>query len=434
MTRPLIVLAILGSYSLAAAAEKDWAGKQVMPKRPELKLGQWQGNRQTFSDLRGMDYTVKEEKDGWLLLRSGDHEGWGLKTEWVLLQDAPVHYTARLRRNKDDIWALSARGSAWDLLGEYDNAIKDFTECIRLEPGAADYYNRGMCYGKKKEYEAAIKDLTEAIRLDPKQGDYYGERGTVYFNRKEYEKAIKDYTESIRLDPGSINYRNRADTYRENKEYDKALKDINEALRLDPRNADMLNIRGLIFLDQSDRDRAITEFTAAIKADPKFIYAHNNRADAYRDKKEYDKALADYAEAIRIDPKSDYAYRNRGIAWERQKEYRKALKDYDAAAKADPKNEWNHNNRAWLLATCPDDDIRDGKRAVDAATKACELTEWKNASMLDTLAAAHAEAGDFDKAVKHLKQALALDDLDQSDRDAYRARLKLYEQKKPYRQ
>ena len=106
MTRTLIVPTLLVSFSFASAADKDWAGKVVMPKRPELKFGQWQGNRQTFSDLRGMDYTVKEEKDGWLLLRLGEHEGWGLKTEWVLLQDAPVHYTARLRQNKDEVWSL----------------------------------------------------------------------------------------------------------------------------------------------------------------------------------------------------------------------------------------------------------------------------------------------------------------------------------------
>src|ERR1041384_4086630 len=114
MIRSLAFCSLFAFLSFATAAGKDWVGKTVMPRRPELKIGQWQGNQQVFSDLRGMQYTVKEEKDGWLLLRNVDHEGWGLKTDWVTAEDAPAHYTARLRLNKDEIWALSARGSAWD--------------------------------------------------------------------------------------------------------------------------------------------------------------------------------------------------------------------------------------------------------------------------------------------------------------------------------
>jgi len=60
-----------------------------------------------------------------------------------------------------------------------------------------------------------------------------------------------------------------------------------------------------------------------------------------------------------------------------------------------------------LLATCSDEKLRDGKRAVELATKANELTAGKDASVLDALAAAHAEIGDFDKAVEYQKQSLA---------------------------
>jgi len=77
--------------------------------------------------------------------------------------------------------------------------------------------------------------------------------------------------------------------------------------------------------------------------------------------------------------------------------------------------------------------LRDGKRAVELATRVCELTEWKYANPLDTLAAAYAEVGDFDKAVEWQEKASKLY-TDADDRKKGEDRLKLYQQRKPYRE
>ncbi len=91
------------------------------------------------------------------------------------------------------------------------------------------------------------------------------------------------------------------------------------------------------------------------------------------------------------------------------------------------------NTIAWQRATSEDENYRDGELAVEAATRACELTGWGRDSMLDTLAAAYAETGDFEAAVKWQLNAIQLLQ-DESEKDDYESRLKLYQQKKPYRQ
>jgi len=94
------------------------------------------------------------------------------------------------------------------------------------------------------------------------------------------------------------------------------------------------------------------------------------------------------------------------------------------------------NRLARLQATCPAAEFRDGAKAVENATKACELTNWKNPGYLNVLAAAYAEAGDFDAAVKWQKEAIDLLTEEQPSwwRAEFQARLKLYQSGKPYRE
>jgi tetratricopeptide (TPR) repeat protein len=127
------------------------------------------------------------------------------------------------------------------------------------------------------------------------------------------------------------------------------------------------------------------------------------------------------------------ALTNRGNIRLKTKDYDKALSDYNQAIRLDPTARLAYNNRAWLLATCPVAKYRDGKRAVESATRACELTGWTNAYDLGTLAAAYAESHNFPKAIHWQQKANALYN-DPDTRKKGRELLALYQNKTPYRE
>jgi hypothetical protein len=104
------------------------------------------------------------------------------------------------------------------------------------------------------------------------------------------------------------------------------------------------------------------------------------------------------------------------------------------AVAENPQDPWSYNTLAWIKATCPDSSVRNGPEAVSAATQACELTRWKLASVIDTLAAACAESGDFERAIRFQKQALLVGSVPESERGAMRERLALYKQSQPFRE
>ena len=136
-------------------------------------------------------------------------------------------------------------------------------------------------------------------------------------------------------------------------------------------------------------------------------------------------------EAIDRDPETQSGYNLRASIHYQLADYRAALADHQKAAELDPDDAGTLNFIAWIRATCLLDELRDGPQALRDATRACELTEYKLPGYLDTLAAAHAEVGRFEDAVRWQEKAIKLVPPDQ--RPEYEERLKLYQEGKPYR-
>jgi tetratricopeptide (TPR) repeat protein len=223
-----------------------------------------------------------------------------------------------------------------------------------------------------------------------------------------------------------------------NSKWDDAIKLFTEAIQADPKSVEAYLGRNRAYYAKSDWDKAIADCDQAITLDPQNGEAYFYRARANQFKGVSDRAFQDYCTAIHFSPKHALAHANRGyLNHEVRKEYDNAKNDYEESLKLDPKIANTHNNLAWLLSTCPDAKIRDGKKAIEHATKACEMDQYKAEIYLDTLAASYAETGDFKEAVKWQKKALekpdAFKSLGEKEQQNAKNRLKLYEEGKPYR-
>ncbi|WP_293347462.1 MULTISPECIES: serine protease [unclassified Microcoleus] len=250
------------------------------------------------------------------------------------------------KQNQKDFALYWRKGVTLRELKRDPEAIIAYTKSIEIQPHPYPYVNRGSLYGGKGDYDNALKDYNEAIKLDPKNAIAYSNRGDVYYNKGDYDNALKVYTEAIKLDPKyAIAYSNRGNLYREKGDYDNALKDFNEAIKLDPKYAIAYSNRGNIYSDKGDYDNALKDFNEAIKLDPKLADAYYNRGNVYYGKGDKDNALKDYTEAIKLDPKNAFAYGNRGAVYGDKGDKDNALKDYNEAIKLDPKSTVAYFNR-----------------------------------------------------------------------------------------
>jgi tetratricopeptide (TPR) repeat protein len=323
-----------------------------------------------------------------------------------------------LKTNPKHFLAHKNRGYCYIQTKQLDKAISDLNKAIKLnftnEPSYSVHGNLydkdtasafnllGMARAAKGQYKQAIADLNWAVVLDSKNGDHYANRALAFYKIGALVEALWDADKALELQPGGVPaLMTRSQIYTKKREWDKALSNVNQVLQLEPGNADALYGRGAI----------------------------------YEQLRKLDKAVADFSKAIELAPNVSAFYDGRGYEFYLLKKYKPAVADYNEAIRREPANDHAMNNLAWLRATCPDKAFRDGKEAVKLATQACELYGWKDWNQIGTLAAAYAEAGDFEQAIQYQKRAMAMKELSgESDRKQMQQYLNLFEKHRPIHQ
>jgi tetratricopeptide (TPR) repeat protein len=287
---------------------------------------------------------------------------------------------------------------------DYESAIEDFNQAIRLNPNSASVYDiRGIVYLNLGDLDRAMSDFNQAIRIDPDYASAYDSRGIVYRRRGDLDRAISDFNQAIRIDPDYASaYDSRGIVYLRQGDLDRAISDFNQAIRLNPNSAAVYDRRGIVYLRQGDLDRAMSDFNQAIRIDPDYASAYDSRGIVYRRRGDLDRAMSDFNQAIRLNPDYADAYYSRGIAYYNQGDYERAIADYNQAIRLNPEYAYAYNNRGLAYS-----DQGDYERAIADYNQAIRINpEYAKAYYNRGLA--YSDQGDYERAIADYNQAIRL--------------------------
>jgi len=354
--------------------------------------------------------------------------------------------------------SLALRGT---LQTDEKKRADDFDAAIKLLPNKPDYYRvrAQYLYGQDK-FEEALADLDHALKLEPNHATTEELRGLVLMGLKQFDDALAAFNKASELAPDAVRPHLRlGEVYRQQGDLKKSAEQLTQALELAPGNTDLLLLRANVLYQLNDTEAALKDTDAAIKAEPNQLVPHLLKAEILASSGRTDEAIENleklvplapkqtrlleplatfylvggqprksvetFTKVIELEPENFRALRYRGDAYLSIGKHAEAVADFDEALKLNDEDDGLLNNFAWVLATSPDAKVRDGKRAIELATQAAELTSYSVPHILSTLAAAYAETDDFETAKKWSTKAIELSqqELDAAKDDEDRKRL-----------
>ena len=346
--------------------------------------------------------------------------------------------------------------------------LADLDRAIKLDPSNTEAWQaRALTQLRGGKFEQAAQDLEALLKKDSDNYLAILALAEAMANLKKTDEAIELAGRAIKLEPEVPQaYELRARIYVLTNAMNLALVDVNQALHLQPGSYTSLLLRARLFQAQEKFDEALKDVETALKVRPKTVSALFLKSTIYEAQRKFGRASATMRQVVILQPDNEQARLMLGMYYSMASKVKEALiefdlilaknkgntaalywradtrlnigdhqgarKDYERVLEANPKHEATLNNLAWLLATSPEDVLRDGKRAIELALQASESSQYKKPHILSTLAAAYAETGAYDKAVEWSNKAVELgrDDI----QGQLEAELKSYQQKKPWRE
>ena len=339
--------------------------------------------------------------------------------------------------------AFRARAIEYLSREDYANALEDLKSALKMEPEnlvTLDLTAKTLDKLDRKDDAMRIYEQMEV--LAPKSLEVLVEKARYQALNEKYSDAIKTLEEADKIAPNNPAVMLLlASVYLESDQVDKALKLVDKVLAINPDLLIALRIRATILASQDSYEEAIEDLNKMHKL---IEASGNEEADEetllqlallYSVTEQYEKSFALFKEVLDKNPENIIALRGRADAYLSLGKQKEAIADYESVLKVDPEDSGSLNNLSWVLSTSPVDSIRDGKRALELGKKACEVTDYEQAHILSTLAAAYAETGDFEKAREWSAKAVELGTKEDNEQlDSLKNELENYKNNKPWRE
>jgi len=334
---------------------------------------------------------------------------------------------------------LRTRGLVLAEAEKWDNALTDFDKAIAADPKQVlTYQIKAAVLVKIKKVSEALAVLEKAHTVAPDNIELLLAKGQILVTQSNYKAAAEELTRALAIDGSNLPILElRAALYEQLGEKAKALADIEKILQIKPGQPNPMRMRAILLADLGKYAAAVEELENLHKANPKDSLTMLQLGMLYTSMKKYDKAIEVHTAILADHPDDVDAMRGRADALLNLGRRATAVTDYERALKLQSHDIGILNNFAWLLATAPEDNLRDGRRALALATDACRQTDYKQDYILSTLAAAYAETGDFESARKWAAQAVEAKPsthAEPSRKDELKKELDSYKANKPWRE
>jgi protein O-mannosyl-transferase len=339
----------------------------------------------------------------------------------------------------DFIMAQNNLGGALMAQGRLDEAIAHCRKALEINPDYVEALsNLGVALMNQWQFEEAALQYRRALELRPNDAQVYDNLGHMAESQGHIDAAIAHYRKALEIKPdhAAIHSHLGVSLTRQG-QVDEAIEHFRQALRIKPDNPEVSINLGSALASQGRFDEAIAHYRSALAAKPDNPTAHNNLGSALAKQGQLEAAIVQFQEALRCKPDYREAFNNVQIALNQQHQRIEAtVAQWREAARVQPDQAAVLNRLAWALATCPLATVRNGTEAVPLAQRAVTLSEGKEPVILDTLAAAYAEAGQFAEATSTAELAFALAQSrgETPLADRIRGRLELYRAGQPYRE
>jgi tetratricopeptide (TPR) repeat protein len=345
-------------------------------------------------------------------------------------------YSQAIELDPTNSEAWQGRALTYMQQGEEDKAIADFQ---RLIDDNKENVNARLALAEAltnmERFKEAAEQVDEAIKMAPDEALAYTMRARLKLVEEDIKAALADLDQAIRLNPQDVvALMIRARLHLEEENIAAAKKDVETALLVSPGLIQGILIRSVIAAEEGRMTDAIADIQLLLQDDPDNVGWRMQLAGYYVRDDRHSRAIEIFTEILADDENNQDARRARADTLLSVGKHKEAIDDYEILIKQAPKDDGILNNFAWVLATSPDDELRDGQRALKMATEACELTEYKEAHILSTLASTYAEIGDFESARKWSQKAVEAEVEDEETKEQLRKELESYQQNKPWRE